>query len=281
MEAFERQLHYIRENYNPITMQELFSFATLHTELPDNPLLLTFDDGYLEHFTNVFPLLNRLNLQGSFFPPAETIIQNKVLNVNKIHFILNEGEAGQIMTDILSMIQPYRNEYSLKEDSFYIESVCIADEYDLKEVVFIKLMLGRELPKGLRDIIADELFKKYVCADEKVIAKELYMNTEQMKLMKRMGMYFGGHSYGHDFMETLSVERQIRDLELSMQFLEDLGCDMSEWAMAYPYGTLNENLLTLLRDRNCKVAFIDYGGVADLENDDHLSLPRIDTIHLN
>jgi hypothetical protein len=56
--------------------------------LPERALLLTFDDGYADHYQTVFPLLDRLGLQGSFFPPARAILERRVLDVNKIHFLL-------------------------------------------------------------------------------------------------------------------------------------------------------------------------------------------------
>ena len=36
-------------------------------ELPPNPVILTFDDGYAEHYNYVFPLLRDFGMTGTFF----------------------------------------------------------------------------------------------------------------------------------------------------------------------------------------------------------------------
>ena len=51
-------------------------------------LLLSFDDGYIDHYKYVVPTLVKNKIKGCFYPPIN-IFKGKLLNVNKIHFILN------------------------------------------------------------------------------------------------------------------------------------------------------------------------------------------------
>ena len=52
------------------------------------PIIITFDDGYKDHFQYVYPLLKERGIQGSFFPPKSAIQDNQILDVNSIHYIL-------------------------------------------------------------------------------------------------------------------------------------------------------------------------------------------------
>lgn len=61
-----------KEKFNPVTMEEVIAYYNESYELPDNAVLLTFDDGYIDHYTNVFPILNENGIQGSFFIPGKT-----------------------------------------------------------------------------------------------------------------------------------------------------------------------------------------------------------------
>ncbi len=89
LERFSRQLDHIQANYTPVTVEMILdALKSPEQSLPPNALLLTFDDGYSDHFTNVFPLLDARGIQGCFFPPARAILEHKVLDVNKIHFVL-------------------------------------------------------------------------------------------------------------------------------------------------------------------------------------------------
>ena len=47
-------------------MEDLIDALYAHKNIPDNSVLLTFDDAYLDHFHYVFPLLDRLKIQGVF-----------------------------------------------------------------------------------------------------------------------------------------------------------------------------------------------------------------------
>lgn len=59
---FESDLLYLTENnYNTITMTELIDYVYNDGELPENPIILTFDDGLYNTYKNVFPLLKKYN----------------------------------------------------------------------------------------------------------------------------------------------------------------------------------------------------------------------------
>jgi hypothetical protein len=47
--------------------------------------------------------------------------------------------------------------------------------------------------------------------------------------------------------------------------------------MCYPYGSYNDPLLSVLRTRGCKLGLTTRVEIADLEADDPLTLPRLDT----
>ena len=93
LQCFRGQLAYIRRHYHPITAADLVAAVRQRDgtgvwELPPSSILLTFDDGYADHFDHVFPLLDDAGVQGSFFAPGRAVGEGLVLDVNKIHFVL-------------------------------------------------------------------------------------------------------------------------------------------------------------------------------------------------
>jgi peptidoglycan/xylan/chitin deacetylase (PgdA/CDA1 family) len=55
---FARQLAYLRcAGYYSITLSQLFDGIYSGAPLPEKPVILTFDDGYADAYTNAFPLL--------------------------------------------------------------------------------------------------------------------------------------------------------------------------------------------------------------------------------
>ncbi len=78
---FRQQLQYLADNgYSTIDLYDLALAVARRKALPPKPVILTFDDGYLDHYTNAFPLLQEFGFTGTFF-----IITAYVDNQNPAH----------------------------------------------------------------------------------------------------------------------------------------------------------------------------------------------------
>jgi peptidoglycan/xylan/chitin deacetylase (PgdA/CDA1 family) len=66
--TFHQHLDYLdKEGYQTISLYQLDDALRNGTPLPEKPIILTFDDGYSEHYDFVFPLLQRYGMTGTFF----------------------------------------------------------------------------------------------------------------------------------------------------------------------------------------------------------------------
>ncbi|MEA3337324.1 MAG: polysaccharide deacetylase family protein [Chloroflexota bacterium] len=69
---FEQQLAFLKsKGYQSINLYDLFDHLTRGQSLPEKPVILTFDDGYLDNYQNVFPLLQEHGFSGTFFVITE------------------------------------------------------------------------------------------------------------------------------------------------------------------------------------------------------------------
>ncbi len=278
---FEEQIKYIKKHYNVISGPDLMDAIVEGKPLPPHPLLMTFDDGYIDHFTEVFPILDRENLTGCFFPPAKCILEHKVLDVNKIHFVLASAPDKQKLVEyIFKQIDENTSRYNLPSHMVHWEKFGKPNRLDPAEVVFCKQMLQSELPLELRHSIIDELFRQYVTKDESSFSCELYMNTDQIRMLYNHGMYVGSHGYDHFWLNTLSTQQQEMEIDQSLIFLKSIGVDISRWIMCYPYGAHNESLHSVLKSRNCVVGLTTEVSLANLDKNNALTMPRLDTIDL-
>jgi peptidoglycan/xylan/chitin deacetylase (PgdA/CDA1 family) len=65
---FEEQLRYLKKaGYHPITLRDLIYYLTIGQRLPRKPIILTFDDGYLDNYIHAYPLLRKYGFVGTFF----------------------------------------------------------------------------------------------------------------------------------------------------------------------------------------------------------------------
>lgn len=275
---FIEQIEYLQRHYNIVTMEAVIDAFAGITELPQKAALLTFDDAYIEHYTHVFPILNERKIQGCFYPPVKAITEHTVLDVNKIHFILaSVSDKNILIKDILSQLEMYKEEYRLENNEFYLKKLAVANRFDTKEVIFIKRLLQVELEIKLRKSITDYLFKKYVSNSEESFSRELYMNIDQIKCMKRNGMHIGNHGFDHFWLGSLSKEKQIEEIDRSLIFINEIGGDIKNWTMCYPYGSYNQDTLDILKSRGCKLSFTTEVDIVDITKHNRYALPRLDT----
>lgn len=75
---FESHLKYLVDaGYHVITLDDLLYALAQGRELPTQPVILTFDDGYEDNFTNAFPLLRTYNMVGHFFVISDFVNQER------------------------------------------------------------------------------------------------------------------------------------------------------------------------------------------------------------
>lgn len=88
-ELFEKQLAYLLEHYTRcVWMRFLQHIRKMIFRHSGKWFVLTFDDGYIDHYEVVYPILKKVGVQGVFFPNTMAWKENKLLTVNRIHFIL-------------------------------------------------------------------------------------------------------------------------------------------------------------------------------------------------
>ena len=287
IEKFKKQIKFFKENYNFVRIEDLIEYYKnpKEKELPEKAILLTFDDGYKDHYTYVLPVLLENNIQGSFYIPTKCFQDKKVLDVNKIHFILESciGEEEKILKEIEEYLEKNKDSRILLSYDDYFKEYAIDSRFDKKEVIFIKRMLQVVLPEDYRKKLVDILFKKYVCTigdkiiSERAFWEELYLTPEQIRMMEKLGMHIGFHSHDHVWLNSLSKEEQEFQIESSINYFKEIGIKTEKMTLSYPYGGYNEESVELIKKYEIPLAFTTKVAITDLNKDENYALPRLDT----
>ncbi|MEO9229492.1 MAG: polysaccharide deacetylase family protein [Devosia sp.] len=278
LDRFRAQVRFLRENYTPVSMASVARAARGKESLPERAVLLTFDDGYAEHYENCFPILRDEGISGAFFAPVAPVRDRVLLDVNRVHFVLSVRDAGEIATEIDRLVDANRHLFDLLPIADYRSKWAHPTRFDHSNTIYVKRMLQVALPEPLRNKIAKELFARFVGVDEDVFADELYCSVDQLRLMQNSGMYVGSHGCTHVWLDAVDEDQQACEIEGSLSFLRSIGSPVDDyWAIAYPYGAWNSSLLNVLRRNRCTLGFTTEPAIADLGARDALRLPRMDT----
>lgn len=279
LEDFYAQVEYMQQHHRFVTMQDMVMACQGTRPLPKNAALLSFDDGYSDHYHNAFPFLKAKGIQGFFFPPAAAIRHHRVLDVNKIHFVLASGRPiDEILDSLYKALDRHRvdgHELMANEELFAKHAQ--AGRFDPPKVAFVKRLLQRELPLPLRALVIDQLFRAFVTTDQEAFAKELYVSMEQLQEMRKAGMVIGNHGFDHLWMDRLDPVAQAREVQQGLHFLADLGVCTERWIMCYPYGAHNASLRSICKEKGCVAGLTTEVDIASVHPHSAMSLPRLDT----
>lgn len=273
---FKKQIDFFCNNFNVLSNDNLIEI--IHTKkIPNKPsIFLTFDDGYIDHYKYVFPYLKKKKISANFYPPQKVIENKTVLDVNKIHFILEkEQNHKKILEEINNfLIKNKLNPISNKDT----KKILLKSRYDDKETILVKRLLQYYLPENLREKITNSLFNKILNISLNEFSKILYMNKKQIKTMYRENMNFGSHGITHKWWQFLKKEEQEKEIKNSINFFADLGFNTNSFSVCFPYGSYNRNSISLLKKYN--IAFgltTNHGNINNKNLSNYLTFPRYDT----
>lgn len=274
---FEGQLDYINQHYTVIDIREVARAVSENVELPKNACILTFDDGLIDHYETVFPMLIERSITGSFYPSVTPITAHRIADVHKLHFILaSEPEEATIKNQLFKELDIHRQSWKIKSNEELFGEWGKPSRFDNADAMFVKNICQFALPEELREIIINNLFRHYVSSDEKGFAENLYMNKTMLNEMISHGMTIGGHGYSHRWLSSLSKEEQEKEVKLTYQFLRDIyEVDNLEWVMSYPSGKYNKHTIELSKENQCVLGLTVNVELADINKP--YELGRLDT----
>jgi peptidoglycan/xylan/chitin deacetylase (PgdA/CDA1 family) len=109
---FQQHVSYLKENgYQTISLYEAYNALMLGAILPSKPIILTFDDGYIDHYTHVFPVLKSANYAGTFFIITNFADENR-------YGYLSWSQIGEMAKNGMSMESHTKTHSDLRQRSY-------------------------------------------------------------------------------------------------------------------------------------------------------------------
>lgn len=261
-------------NINFLNPSELSKEDWIFVSKDSSSVVLSFDDGYLDHSRLVAPFLDTLGIKGIFFIPSKMLIERKILIVNKIHIILNifQDKEKFLYKKILDFFE-FKNTFS-KSDIERIKHLYLRNgKYDNMYVNFFKKVCQHILNEKDLDEFSC-IFLNLPDLNSNCSANDLYLNIEEFRSMSMNGHTLGLHGHEHLYLSKLNKSDQLFDIKQSIEIFKEQKITKN-FLLGYPYGDYNDNTLKVCEDLKIKIGFIDnmYNTSADHP---HLTIPRID-----
>ena len=275
IENFRRQLDYFDKKYGFVEYEEWQSYVSTG-KMPklDGKVFLTFDDALSCHFDFVFPELVKRGLWGIFYVPTSPYIDNKMLDVHRIHLLCGAVDGAELFSEAMKQVDldmiPDAKRKEFHEQTY-------TNQTNYKGVSEFKRLLNYFIDYEHRTNFIDGLSKIF---DYEFSVSSFYVEEFQLKQMKDAGMLFGSHTNTHPVMSKLNKDEQTLEISRSFEFLDSLGL-FDQKTYCHPYGgfhTFDDNTISILDSENVAYSFnVEYRDI--MPNDiktNRQSLPRFD-----
>lgn len=140
-EKFKEQLQYLKyNNYTPITLDELYDYLRNNKEIPEKPVVITFDDGYKGNYEYAYPLLKEFKFPATMFVISNYVGGADFMTTEQLKEMSNNGieiESHTSKHDDLSKLNETEQVETLKNAKTSLEKIIE------KPVDFVAYPFGR------------------------------------------------------------------------------------------------------------------------------------------
>jgi peptidoglycan/xylan/chitin deacetylase (PgdA/CDA1 family) len=276
VEKFRTQLDWIAAHYEIIDYRTFQAALFGKLTLPRATALLTFDDGLIEHYQTVFPLLKERGLSGVFCVPTGSLNRLQMLNVHRIHFLLAYLGPERLRDEVAGALKDRPGELSDGPANF--ENLY---RFETSPDGAVKRLLNYELRQEVADELLTVLFERFL-GDEQEWAQQLYCSRRMLKEMAAGGMTLGGHTIHHRVLSRLSAARQREEVAQAPALIRGL-CGQQDVPFCFPYGligTYGPETLAALEAEGYATAFTIVPAPVVFETAQRFELSRLDTVDI-
>lgn len=261
-DEFEREIIFLKRHYNIISCSELLDVFRYNISLPKRSLIITFDDGYKDNYTNAFPVLKKYNIPAIIFLSTNYIGEkNGLFWIDKVAWIID----------------------SIQKESVDIPGLGSLSLNSIKSKNKTKLTIIRYLTKiqdSQKNEIIDSLCRQLKVEIRNEIAKELYLSEDEIRDMSKNGIMFGGHGCSHSILTKISIKQAMNEVRESKIIIERIIEKKIDF-FAYPNGSFNdfnEQIIEIVQNSGYRLAFTTVLGSNNINDRINLfALRRIPT----
>jgi peptidoglycan/xylan/chitin deacetylase (PgdA/CDA1 family) len=260
-EEFARELRYLRDNFDVISMPELLRGLQEPSLLPPRPAVITFDDGYVDNHTYALPLLRDAGLTATFF------ICTGLVGTREIPWY--EAWVCCFKRSKTTVID---SPFGPDDPPYPIDAANWTASYNR-----FRRNMGR-LPWARMPAVLERLREATSVNPDEHLADPLFMSWDAVREMAAAGMDIGGHTRTHPILANVEDPRTLRSEIVGCH--EDLAARLAEApvSFAYPWGTteaMSDQADILIDEAGFEISFSFIHGLAHRRAGRARRLPRV------
>jgi peptidoglycan/xylan/chitin deacetylase (PgdA/CDA1 family) len=259
-ENFAEQLGLLKKHYCPISLIDLAD-AVERGKIPNRSVVLTFDDGYIDNFTQALPILEAYKIPATIFVTTGNIWDKKEFWWDELEHILL-GSAD--FPDCLKI--------NINGETHQWPTRTFSEKHQARRSIHL---IMRPMSNEERQEILGELASQTGQTRE---VREIHrsMVVQELKQFARSNyVHIGAHTVTHPILSSLPYEDQYQELSSSRDELEAI-IGKPIQVCSYPYGSVddfNQDSIKAAKDCGFRAACSTIRGLVHHDTDPFI-LPR-------
>ena len=242
-DVFERQMIYLKNNYNLIRSEEEWD------ETAETSVLITFDDGYCDFYNTILPILEKNKIPATVFIATGNI-----------------GTKNEFWGDVLEYLVLHTNKNDV---TFLDKKYPMATEAEKIQSMFLLRNVLKNTSGIQRSELLSDLSNVLDVKAEPRITHRTMTENEIIDCSKSPYVTIGAHTRTHCCLSYEDKEVQYNEIYSSKKDLEKIiGKEVK--VFAYPYGErndFNDETISIAKKIGFKRVFAAYEGMASFRTE--------------
>jgi len=232
VENFEKQIAYLSRKKNVISLSELAKHLKSGGDLPHNAIVITFDDGYYDFYSNAYPVVKRYGVPCTLFLVTCLLSTGDAKWDDKLAYIINNAQSSSVSVRLND-----------EEKTF-----CLASQKGRRDCIV-------ELVGALQNLDSDSRSRTLMEVERQLNSHAVEFKrvmltwNEVMKLANDGLVFFGCHSHDHINLGKVNPEMAEWEISKSKNEMEDKVGKLC-LLFCYPFGkknSFNQGVKNLLK----------------------------------
>jgi peptidoglycan/xylan/chitin deacetylase (PgdA/CDA1 family) len=268
--SFRSQLRLLKKHYNVISPESFLRWLRKLEDLPERAVLLTCDDGLLNHLTTMVPILQEAELKCLFFVTGSSLGDlPEMLWYVELYLLLMQAEVRDQSVRLQGVDVPKVPADLAERRSLWL--TLLRSLSPLDAATRTCFLADAAAAFGLKSS-----WKLHYLDDPLLNDRFQLLRPAELEHLRDAGMTIGAHTLSHPVLVEQSVDLARAEIEECRRRLgESLGQPV--WALAYPFGdpaSVGAREFKLAEEAGYECAFVNVGGVLDRASA-RFALPRV------
>jgi peptidoglycan/xylan/chitin deacetylase (PgdA/CDA1 family) len=230
-EAFAQQLDRLAARLHIATPDEVEAFVLQGRELPRDSVLITFDDGLVDHAEVARDILDPKGVKAVFFVCSRPLTEQRALSVHKVHWLRAMTEPSRFAAELNAALPEKWRERQLTDDE--AGAAARTYIYDTPADRRTKYLLNFILPEDVVDQVTSVMLEQ-AGVTEAAFCQRTYMDADALKKLVAGGHRVEAHTHDHRAVTRLGNDED-SSIALNIRTLEQATGRRPTW-ISYPYG---------------------------------------------